>query len=103
MIKPHRKRPTAVNLGNKKLISSIIRLVCRNKFCKKFENWPSNCNFCFPYKNSETSKKNQERVFSAIFELTQKKIILFTFYESSKTEYSDSTSFINRLTPLIFF
>ena len=25
------------------------------------------------------------------------------YYESSKTEYSDSTSFINRLTPLIFF
>ena len=57
---------------------------------------------------SESTKIKKMR-FSAISELTPKKVILFTFanqakfYEFSKTEYSDSTSFINRLTPLIFF
>ena len=47
--------------------------------------------------------------FLAIFESTQKKLFYSLFqtrpkyYESSKTQYSDSTSFINRLTPLIYF
>ena len=53
--------------------------------------------------------KNQENAFFGDFWIDTKKVILFTFskqaknYESSKTEYSNSTPFINRLTPLNFF
>ena len=45
----------------------------RKKICKFFENWPSNHNFCSPYKNSETSKKNQERAFFGHFWIATKK------------------------------
>ena len=75
-----------------------------------FENWPINCNFCSPYKNSETSQqKSRKCVFRPFLNRHQKKLfyslllIRPKYYESSKTEYSDSTSFINRLTPLILF
>ena len=45
-----------------------------NLFCKNFENWPSNCNFCSPYKNSEKSKKkDQERAFFGHFLIDAKK------------------------------
>ena len=44
---------------------------CRNFFCKHFEN-------------SETSKKNQERAFPAIFEQAPKKVILFKFSNQAK-------------------
>ena len=52
--------------------------------------------------------KNQENAFFGHFWIDTKKSYFINFFkpkyhESSKTEYSDSTSFINRLTPLIFF
>ena len=39
---------------------------------------------------------HQTKLFHSLFQTRPK------YYESSKTEYSDSTSFINQLTPLIF-
>ena len=57
-----------------------LRPHVEKKICKNFENWLSNRNFCSPYKNSETSqKKSRKGVFSAIFEQTPKKVIVFTF------------------------
>ena len=53
-------------------------------------------------------KKNQERAFFGNFWIKPKKLFhsnfqtMPKFYESSKTKYSDSTFFINRLTPLFF-
>ena len=80
------------------------------KFCKNFENWASNHNFCSPYKNSEMSQqKSRKCVFQPFLNRHQKKLIYSLllirqkYYEFFKTEYSDSTFFINRLTPLFFF
>ena len=63
-----------------------------------------------PYKDSDPSQqKSRKCVFRPFLNRHQKKLfyslllIRQKYYESSKTEYSDSTSFINRLTPLIFF
>ena len=63
-----------------------------------------------PYKDSDPSQqKSRKCVFRPFLNRHQKKLFYSLFqtrpkyYESSKTEYSDSTSFINRLTPLIFF
>jgi len=55
-----------------------------------------------PFKNSETSQQKSRKCvfrpfFNWLFQTRPK------YYEFSKTEYSDSTSFINRCTPLIFF
>ena len=44
----------------------------KNKFCKNFENWPSNLNFCLPYKNSETSQKKSRKGLFRPFLDTQK-------------------------------
>ena len=39
------------------------------KMFKNFENWPSNRNFCSPYKSSETSKqKSRKCVFRPFLE-----------------------------------
>ena len=63
-----------------------------------------------PYKDSDLSQqKSRKCVFRRFLNRHQKKLFYSLFqnrqkyYESSKTEYSDSTSFINRLTPLNFF
>ena len=63
-----------------------------------------------PYKNSETrQQKSRKCVFRPFLNRNQKKLFYSFFqtrpkyYESSKTEYSDSSSFINQYTPLIFF
>merc|ERR1711954_427719 len=63
-----------------------------------------------PYKDSDPSQqKSRKCVFRQFFNRHQKKLfyslllIRPKYYESSKTEYSDSTSFIIRLTPLIFW
>jgi len=63
-----------------------------------------------PYKDSDPSQqKSRKCVFRRFLNRHQKKLFYSLFqsrqkyYESSKTEYSDSTSFINRLTPLNFF
>ena len=62
------------------------------------------------YKNSDMSQQKSRKCgFLPFLNRHQKKIFYSLLlnrqkcYESSKTEYSDSTSFINRLTPLIFF
>ena len=62
-----------------------------------------------PFKNSDTGQqKPRKYVFRPFINRHQKKLFysLFSirpkYYESSKTEYSDSISCINRLTPLIF-
>ena len=62
------------------------------------------------YENSDTSQqKSRKCVFRPFLNRHQKKLFYSLFpirpkyYESSKTEYSDSTSFINRLTPLLFW
>ena len=53
--------------------------------------------------------KSRKWVFRPFLNGHQKKIFYLnfqtrpTYYESSKTEYSDSTSFIAKLTPIIFF
>ena len=80
------------------------------QMCKNFENWPSNPIFCSPHKNSETSQqKSRKCVFRPFLNRHQKKLfyslllIRQKYYESSKTELSDSPFFINRLTHLIFF
>ena len=58
-----------------------------------------------PYKDTDPSQQksrkcvlhwHQKKLFYSLFQSRQK------YYESSKTEYLDSTSFINRLTPLNF-
>ena len=58
-----------------------------------------------PYKNSDASQqKSRKCVFRPFLNRHHKKVIVSLFqtrpkhYESSETEYSDSTSFINRLT-----
>ena len=63
-----------------------------------------------PYKDSDPSQqKSRKCVFRPFLNRHQKKLFYSLFqnrpkyYESSKTEYSDHPSFINRLTPLIFF
>merc|ERR1711954_635383 len=63
-----------------------------------------------PYKDSDPSQqKSRKCIFRPFLNRHQKKffysllLIRQKYYESSKTKYSDSTSFINRLTPLIFF
>ena len=68
------------------------------------------CALAMPYKDSDPSQqKSRKCVFRRFLNRHQKKIFYSLFqsrqkyYESSKTEYSDSTSFINRLTPLKFF
>ena len=62
------------------------------------------------YKDSDPSQqKSRKCVFWPFLNRHQKKLFYSLFqnrpkyYESSKTEYSDHPSFINRLTPLIFF
>ena len=66
--------------------------------------------FAMPYKDSDPSQqKSRKCVFWPFLNRHQKKLFYSLFqnrpkyYESSKTEYSDHPSFINRLTPLIFF
>ena len=62
------------------------------------------------YKDSDPSQqKSRKCVFWPFLNRHQKKLFYSLFqnrpkyYESSKTEYSDHPSFMNRLTPLIFF
>ena len=62
------------------------------------------------YKDSDPSQqKSRKCVFWPFLNRHQKKLFYSLFqnrpkyYESSKTEYSDPPSFINRFTPLIFF
>ena len=60
-----------------------------------------------PYKNSDTSQQKSRKYVFGLFWIKKSFYSLFQprpkYYESFKMEYSDSTSFINRLTPLIFF
>ena len=68
------------------------------------------CALAMPYKESDSSQqKSRKCIFRPFLNRHQKKLfyslllIRQKYYESSKTEYSDSTSFINRLTTLIFW
>ena len=46
---------------------------------------------------AQVLNRHQKQLFYSLLSIRPK------YYESSNSEYSDSTSFINRLTPLIFF
>ena len=63
-----------------------------------------------PYKDPDQSEQKSRKCAFRPFLNKHKKKLFYSlllirqkYYGSSKTEYSDSTSFINRLTPLIFF
>ena len=63
---PHvEKNAKILKIG--RVIVIFVRPTKIQKRVKKNENWPSNLIFCLPYKNSETSKKNQERAFFCNF------------------------------------
>ena len=104
------KNACATYSGHISVISIWIRGV-EKQICKNFENWPTNHNFRSPYKKiqKQVKKKSRKGFFWPFLIRHQKKLCYSLFqtrpkyYESFKTEYSDSTSFINRLTPLIFF
>ena len=52
---------------------------CRNIFCKNFENWPRNWNFCSPYKNSVTSQKKEKRFLGPFRKDTKKSYFIQIF------------------------
>ena len=71
---------------------AINEAPCRKFFCKILKIGRVIASFVCLTKIQRQVIKNQEN-----FQTMPK------YHESSKTEYSDSISFINRLTPLIFF
>merc|ERR1711942_587273 len=81
------------------------------KICVKMRAYEAKtCALAMPYKDSDPSQqKSRKCVFWPFLNRHQKKLFYSLFqnrpkyYESFKTEYSDHPSFINRLTPLIFF